>query len=473
MEPKKLEYDMISTEEASDETSEAVTIDSKDIAKVLDQQQEQSSNLIEEYLTLKHPISTPLGETRKENSTEYKARDDLSFSIRCRDEEGKWSQPYSLPENPFDDSSLLREKPSAPMVIEIFIEADGIGLTDHWDSNSFQPRKSKGGADDDETPEGRSDQDNGNNSPLGTGHQQHIRNRRKVQNSLTRALDTGYFRPLYAKVREIRIHSKNLIQILRAVVEHYPGEVLEGDQISVTRPFSMIAHYFDELSDLKRRCDESDHTKARVLEFLLEPDQERSGKNSKGRTQRECDEIFQAAFHDLDVLLGYYRRELLLDVRTEENKFKSGLVSYHYFWLLFEPGSIVYAWVGGKLAAFIFEAGREIDDGRFWWQAHCWNLSYNGHRITRQDHYFKILEFRGDREMTELPVFPIKYYDKHEKTQAYLQELGEKFYRIVQDCPAHLQYSGPCWGNEKKSYYSDENLRRPDTVGESLTVSLY
>jgi regulator of RNase E activity RraB len=70
MEQKKLEYDMISAEEASHETGEAVTIDSKDIAKVLDQQQEQSSNLIEEYLTLKHPISTPLGETRKENSTE-------------------------------------------------------------------------------------------------------------------------------------------------------------------------------------------------------------------------------------------------------------------------------------------------------------------------------------------------------------------------------------------------------------------
>jgi hypothetical protein len=61
------------------------------------------------------------------------------------------------------------------MVVEIFIEADGIGLTYHWDSNYFQPRKSKGGADDDETPEGRSDQDNGHNSPLGTGHQQHIR----------------------------------------------------------------------------------------------------------------------------------------------------------------------------------------------------------------------------------------------------------------------------------------------------------
>jgi hypothetical protein len=309
MEPKKLEYDMISAEETFHETGEAVTIDSKDIAKVLDQKQEQSSDLIEEHLTLKHPISTPLGETRKENSTEYKARDDLSFSIRCRDEEGKWSQRYSLPENPFDDSSLLREKPSAPMVIEIFIEADGIGLTYHWDSNSFQPWKGKGGADDDETSEGGSDQDNDHNSPLGTGQQQHIRNRPKVQNSLTRALDTGYFRPLYAKVREIRIHSKNLIQILRAVVEHYPGQVLEGDKISVTRPFSMIAHYFDELSDLKRRCDESDHTKARVLEFLLEPDQERSGENSKEPIQQECDEIFQAAFHDLDVLLGYYGGE--------------------------------------------------------------------------------------------------------------------------------------------------------------------
>jgi hypothetical protein len=155
-------------------------------------------------------------------------------------------------------------------------------------------------------------------------------------------------------------------------------------------------------------------------------------------------------------------------VQTLESKFKLGLVSYQHIWLLFEPGSIVYAWVKGKLAGFIFESGREIDDrGRFRFEAWCWNLHYNGHQIVRNYQAFEIARFHGDKEMTELPFFPSKYYDNHEKTQAYLQELGEKFYGIVRDCPAHLQYSGTCWEN------SDPNVRGYGTVGDSLTVSVY
>jgi len=325
MESQKLEYGKISAEDTSNETGKAVTIESEDIAKVLDQPQEQSSNSVEDNLTLKHSISTPLDETRKENSTEHKVRDDLSFSIKCRDEEGKWSQPYCLPVNPFDGYSVGKEKPSAPMVIEIFVEVDGTGLTYHWDSNSFQPKKSKGHADLVETPDSNSDQGNEHTSPLGTEHGQYTSNGSKIENNLTRALDSGYFRPLHARVCEFRIHSQNLIRILRAVVGHYPGHVLGGDYVSVKQPFSMIAHYFDELSDLKRRCDESSHTKARVLKYLLEPNQGRSRANSEERTQWECDEIIQAAFYDLDVLLGYYKHELLLHVRRLEVKFKLGL----------------------------------------------------------------------------------------------------------------------------------------------------
>jgi hypothetical protein len=277
-------------------------------------------------------------------------------------------------------------------------------------------------------------------------------------------------------VCEIRIHSQNLIRILRAVVGHYPGYVLGGDYVSVRPPFSMIAHYFDELSDLKRRCDESSHTKARVLKYLLEPNQGPSGAKPEERTQRECDEIIEAAFYDLDVLLGYYKHELLSHVRVMETKFKLGLVSYQHLWLLFEPGSTVYAWLNGKLAGFIFEWGGDlIEEGRTKIQASCWNLSYNGHRVVRHYHLFEIEPFQGDKGMTELPIFPSKYYNSHEKTEAYLQELGEKFYGIVRDCPAHLQYSGPCWADvSQEEYYAvNTNFRGHNTVGDSLTVSVY
>jgi hypothetical protein len=479
MEPQKLESGKNIAEDTSNEAGEAATIDSNDIAKVLDHPQEQSSNSVEENLTREHSISTPLDKTRKENSTGHKARDDVSFSIKCRDELGKWSQPYCLPVNPFDDYTLGKQKPSAPMVIEIFIEVNGLGPTCTWDKNSFRPQEGMGHADHDETSDRTSDQVNDHKTPLGTQHGQHTSNGPKIQNNLTRALDSSYFRPLFANVCEIKIRSQNLIRILRAVVGHYPGHVLGGACVSVRQPFSMIAHYFDELSDLKRRCDESSHTKARVLKYLLEPNQGPSGAKPEMRTQWECDEIIQAAFYDLDVLLGYYKHELLLHVRKLETKFKLGLVSYPgypYLWLLFKPGSIVYAWVGGKLAGFIFERKRELNDGgRVRMQVSCWNLSYNGHRVVRHNHFFEIDPFQGDKEMTELPIFPSKYYDNHEKAEACLQELGEKFYGIVRDCPAHLQYSGPCWENVSREEYHpvNTNFRGDNTVGDSLTVSVY
>lgn len=118
----------------------------------------------------------------------------------------------------------------------------------------------------------------------------------------------------------------------------------------------------------------------------------------------------EETLHDLNVLLDYFRPLYTKNFGAEDLRHTLGFASYDLLWFLFKPRTNVYAKSGGKIAGFVLEGGDyKSHKGDEWWGAYCWNLSYNGKRIVKEWHSFTLTKFRGEKQITSLPLFPSRY----------------------------------------------------------------
>lgn len=231
---------------------------------------------------------------------------------------------------------------------------------------------------------------------------------------------------------------------MRSIVRNYPGQSLESDMIIVMEPFKVLAHYYNELNILRAQQRDVVSKNINGTDDMAEQHEGSSG----------VDSLDEATTHDLDVLLKTFRPFYVKYFTPTELIYNTGVTPYQLLWLLFKPGTRVYAVTGGKVSGYIFEWGdRRMSAARagtsreISYNAHCWNLTYNGRRIVRTSRTFSIEIFQGTREINSLPVFPAIYLDSSDggKTKRQLEESGQKFYNIARQSPAHMQYSGVTW----------------------------
>jgi hypothetical protein len=251
----------------------------------------------------------------------------------------------------------------------------------------------------------------------------------------------GSFRPSRAAVHSIHIISPKLLDLFRFAVQKYPGHSLAGSRIVSPQPHWMLAHYYKEFQSIKDG--KTDVWSEKFCE--VSP----AEKKSKITTMKRL--LDEATLHDLNVLLDYFRPFYTKKFAAEDIRHTLGFASYDLISFLFKPGTNVYAKSGGKFAGFIFEWGeyRSYKD-QHWWEANCWNLIYNGHRIARMRHDFKIKKFQGEKQIESLPLFPSWCVDSFDggKVKERLRNLGKKYYKILRNIPVHQYYQGACWDLE-------------------------
>jgi hypothetical protein len=181
----------------------------------------------------------------------------------------------------------------------------------------------------------------------------------------------------------IRIYLKNLLKLLRSVVQKYAGQSLKGDMISVAHPFEMLAHYYHDLGALKNG----------TLDILAKSSHEESSNAEQPALSNQANLLDQATVYDLNVLLSTFKLHYIKHFAPEEARHNVGFTSFGLIWFLFKPGVDVYARIGGKLAAFAFKRRGErerdprlrpegygmveIDRKNNSIVAHCWSLTYN------------------------------------------------------------------------------------------------
>jgi len=400
-------------------------------------------------------------------SLDVKGQADVLYVIKCENKAIGWKQAIVTPKNPFEKVDLGNELLVQPKVVGVFMVANGTGSFGMAHSKIppgyQQPRPMPAGLNNnvDKEDEGSVRSPSTHGSEVSILAEDHSEDDHRPSNDhetsdvelstksprvSEQTLDLGTFRASQTLFRSIQIHSRSLMTLLRSVVQNNPKQSLEGDCIIVNYPFEMLAHYYKDLIILRDGQQED----------TLERSNESYDATENPERSSATKQLDAATRYDLSILLETFKPLYNEHFTSTEAKYKSGAVSYIGIWFLFKPGTRVYGMIGGKISGFIFEWGEEkfgsATGGKpapsVSYDAYCWNLTYNGRRVVRTSRKFVIKLFHGSRQIISLPVFPARYLDSSDggKTKRRLENIGEKFYTIVRQCPAHMQYSGTTWG---------------------------
>ena len=153
----------------------------------------------------------------------------------------------------------------------------------------------------------------------------------------------------------------------------------------------------------------------------------------------------------LDIMRPYHERIVVPE--WELHSMSPPLATFERLWLLFIPGERVYTKVGGELAGFIVtstryvshdESSRTRNAGKRMMYASIWNYRFVGGKVVRHTSEVSIEEFKDQREITVLPIFPSSVYDKSDdgSLRRKLESRGKKYYELIQNKFAHMEYHG-------------------------------
>ena len=258
------------------------------------------------------------------------------------------------------------------------------------------------------------------------------------------------------------IYSSTIVSAIRNVVKVYPGLSRAFEVMSIPAPYTLVVHYRQELQaysdalpDEPPTAEEDAHTPT-LNKAHSEPGDipERSvDLKSKKHIPLLLDYVFTPEF------TATYDHEMSLREKSVPS------CTYALAWMLFRPGSMVYAWTGNNLDAYIVDyyeleglynkanTGRrrkniglaeavrppnatrgEIPEFSPIPQSILVRLHYlefDGSRIGRRPKQITITPFEGEREIASLPVFPTEFAPEP-KTKDALIERGEKYLKLCQ-----------------------------------------
>ena len=81
-----------------------------------------------------------------------------------------------------------------------------------------------------------------------------------------------------------------------------------------------------------------------------------------------------------------------------------------------------------------------------------WALESNGIRISRDEGSKSIDQYEGERQVTSLPIFPRRFRDSKDggETCRYLEERGERMYKLIYAQPRQMWYDGYFYSSKKR-----------------------
>lgn len=86
-------------------------------------------------------------------------------------------------------------------------------------------------------------------------------------------------------------------------------------------------------------------------------------------------------------------------------------------WLLFERGEDVVSRIQNEYRVFVVSdtyAPKRHRDGQTVFLVNCWYMDFDGKNFGRvqksEESSFMIFPFQGTKEITSLPVYPLKYH---------------------------------------------------------------
>ncbi|KAF2239955.1 P-loop containing nucleoside triphosphate hydrolase protein [Viridothelium virens] len=256
------------------------------------------------------------------------------------------------------------------------------------------------------------------------------------------------------ETKKLQIHSKNLLDILRAIIEfsaeNYIGKGHAADSGLFYYPYADLHFHHQELIDYK-----SSTTALRM-------------KHSS-EFNSECDE-------HIDVLSEYLSTQSVskyLKNIEAKSKYQRPTIPWIGVWVLFKPGIDVYVRENdGSLNAYVID---RLDSGgpsgHFGGDATsykiiAWNLSFDGQNIWRRAKIINIAIYDNEEEIMRLPVFPARCFDDTDDgfLRKALIERGKKYFQYCKT-PSYLDFTGTGLGRDARKYKQSrvvvDHSRRP------------
>lgn len=260
------------------------------------------------------------------------------------------------------------------------------------------------------------------------------------------------------------IYSEVIMRAIRSCVKVYPGISGASEFMSVPAPYTLIVHYRDELQayndELPDEPNEVPSPTTELNDTNQESDTPKPNLSPKEHMPLLLDYVFTPEF------TATYDHEMSL------RKKPTPTTTFALAWMLFRPGSMVYAWSGNSLDAYVVDSyeleglysNEKNKDGKsiglvdlvrppnglrgelpefstipksLVIKLHY--VEYDGTRIGRRLKTVTIMPFDGEQEIRTLAAFPMEYAQDTELRDRLIAR-GQKYFEL---CQRHyMSYSG-------------------------------
>ena len=214
------------------------------------------------------------------------------------------------------------------------------------------------------------------------------------------------------------VHSTMILNALRDIVRYYPGYSLwDGTLVSIPYPYLFVSHHREQLLAYK-----SHHPPCHDSSYVSE-------------CNSHIDELVRFLDQEFDDLFN-----------QEEERWEQEdpMIAFENLWHLFKPGQEIYAREDDELDPYIIQrCDPKADEGKSFGIT-AWNINFDGVTLGRSRRDFNIQQFKGERRITELDVFPARFYDNEESEASLHERLidqGKMFFKISKN-PSYMEYTG-------------------------------
>lgn len=240
------------------------------------------------------------------------------------------------------------------------------------------------------------------------------------------------FTPLGTKnvKTEIKIYSLHLINVLRDIVQYWPGLNLLDHPVVIEEPYAVLIHHLNALEAYR-----SDHPICHSPEYM-----------------ELCND-------HINVLLGLLDKTSGDEVRLERQRHQKSppMATFANLWMLFKPGQDVYIKEREAKAAIPMRVGsvsesiqwntrtskRVIaEQSSFFNPIFCvsgWGIGCKGTEMSTQLRRGDIEHFEGEKEILSLSAYPKEFHGNPDYEQE-LQRRGQKYWELCE--PAYRHYDG-------------------------------
>ncbi|KXT16696.1 hypothetical protein AC579_5228 [Pseudocercospora musae] len=131
--------------------------------------------------------------------------------------------------------------------------------------------------------------------------------------------------------------------------------------------------------------------------------------------------------------------------KSIEDMLQNGVITYEHLWVLFQPGTTVYAKLDNQDRAFRLQStkyGVDRDQNSCFWLL-CTYVDYDGQRFGTLAHNINVHKFDGTASIRTLSAYPMEFHDERGDIEAKMIERGQKVEELAG--MHYRSYNGMGW----------------------------